>query len=191
MKLKIFFFCVLLAQLSVAQEYTLAPEDSYELAIDGTSTLHGWTAKASDITGVPESISVTDGVLAITPMSIVTQVMSLDGGRGPAMNSKIQKALKVDTNPEVIFAIEKQVQIELGSLTDEGVPITGALTVAGKTQEVELITQVKVEDDKLLITGSRDMKMSSFDIEAPSAMFGQIKTNDDITIRFSVHYSSK
>jgi len=190
MKLRILVLCIFLCQFSFGQEFQLAPENSTELAIDGTSTLHGWTATAGEIAGVPQSISIEEGTIKVDPFSIVTQVMSLDGGRGPAMNGKIQKALKSDTNPEVIFSIEEGLSIQLTDIPEDGFPVRGKLIIAGISHEVELLTSISQENNTLSISGKRDMKMSDFEIEPPSAMFGQIKTNDDITIRFTVSYIS-
>lgn len=190
MKLRILVLFVLITQFSFGQEFKLAAENATELAIDGTSTLHGWTATAGDVSGVPDAISVDEGSVHVDPFSIVTQVMSLDGGRGPAMNGKIQKALKSETNPEVTFSIEEALFIQMSDIPEDGFPVKGKLNIAGISQDVELLTTITQEENGLSITGKRDMKMSDFEIEPPSAMFGQIKTNDDITIRFTLSYIS-
>jgi len=174
--------------MSIGQDYHLAPEKSTELAIDGSSTLHAWTASAGKVSGVPSSISIDGESIVIEAFTILTEVVSLDGGRGPSMNEKIQKALKAQTHPEVTFVIGESFSIPISDLPDAGFPVKGELNIAGISHDVELLTTVTIEDKALMISGKRDMKMSDFDIEAPSAMFGQIKTNDDITIRFTVKY---
>jgi len=188
MKTKLFVLFVLIAHFSIGQEYQLAAENSTELVIDGTSTLHGWTATAAQVDGVPTSVNVTEGTVHIDPFSIETKVISLDGGRGPAMNGKIQKALKADSDPTVIFNIQESLAISLSDISEDGFPVKGSLSIGGITHDVEIVTTITQKDKTLMISGKRDMKMSEFDIEAPSAMFGQIKTNDDITIRFNIKY---
>ncbi len=194
MKQIIRLYCVvcfsLILQFGFCQTHTLSTEKASELAIIGTSTLHEWKAVAGEVRGIPETISLDGDLLSIDALTISASVESLDGGRGPSMNSKIQKALKNSTHPEVTFVVTDPIQMNMAEQDSKGYPIQGELSIAGETQSIELWTTVEMLEDKIHISGSKDMKMTSFKIEPPSAMFGQIKTNDDITIQFDVYYIS-
>ena len=180
----------LILQNGDCQTHSLSTEQASELAINGTSTLHEWKAIAGDVTGIPDQITLDGDILSIDALSIKAGVESLDGGRGPSMNSKIQKALKNSTHPHVTFVVTDPIQMNLAEQDPKGYPIEGELTIAGESKTIELWTTVEMLEEKIHISGSKDLKMTTFNIEPPTAMFGQIKTNDDITIQFDVHYIS-
>jgi len=66
---------------------------------------------------------------------------------------------------------------------------TGILSIAGNEQEVEVaVTGQLTAEGQLTFKGSKALKFSDFDIEPPSAMFGQIVCGDEITVHFEFHY---
>ncbi|MCB0855839.1 MAG: YceI family protein, partial [Bacteroidetes bacterium] len=66
----------------------------------------------------------------------------------------------------------------------------GQLTIAGVTKTITLNADCKVSDNgQITCTGSKKIKMSDYGIDPPTAMFGTIKTGDDLTIVFSAGFA--
>jgi len=189
--MKNFLLLVLLCCSSIAysQQSFSFPSDSIpSISITGTSTLHGWTVQAGEVTDFPSTIAfdISEGA-TIDSFGFSVKVMSLDGGRGASMNGKIQKALQASTSPSVQYK-----QAEIATLASkEGVWVltsTGVLSMAGAEKEISVEVTVEEKDGLLVFTGSKSLKMSDFNITPPSAMFGQIQTDDAITVEFEFRY---
>ena len=115
----------------------------------------------------------------------------MDGGRGPSMNKKIKKALKAATYPHVSFTQTEAIHLASKDDGNTVVNATGSLNIAGVEKVVTIELTATTQENQLVFTGKYPMKMSDFDIEPPSAMFGQIETKDDITIEFELIYQTK
>jgi len=174
-------FLVLVSAPLFAQdvEYVFA---DVEVKITGTSTLHDWTVEASEVIDYPESLMISSSAGEIDSFSFRVAVASMDGGRGPSMNNKIYKALLSDDHPYIHY-----VQTKPAVLAETG-DESSLISMAGVSQEYEVEVSVLSEGDQLQFTTARDIQLSDFGIEPPSAMFGQIKTGDDITVHFTFTY---
>ena len=162
-----------------------------KVSITGTSTLHGWTVNAGEIE-LPEKLTleIKEGA-NIDSFSFKVKVESLDGGRGTTMNKKINTALKAASHPMVIYT-QTQSAIVQNVQADNSFSLTsiGMLEIAGLTKEVEIqVNGQQSEGGQLRFKGSKDFKFSDFEIEPPSAMFGQIVCGEDITVHFELVYS--
>jgi polyisoprenoid-binding protein YceI len=67
--------------------------------------------------------------------------------------------------------------------------VNGNLTIAGVTRFVEMKAKVNmVGKGKLIFEGSQPIAMSDYGISAPTAIFGTLKTGNNITINFKVSF---
>jgi polyisoprenoid-binding protein YceI len=64
----------------------------------------------------------------------------------------------------------------------------GKLTIAGVSKDVWLagVTTVNPADMSVQTVGSLKIKMSEYNVEAPSFMFGAMKTGDEVSVQFNV-----
>ncbi len=170
-----------------AQVFQLV-EGSPVMSIVGSSTLHDWTVEAKQIEDYPAEVKLADLDLTIEEFSFRVAVESMDGGRGPAMNGKIKKALLAEQQPYVNYQMKDPVSVTLVEGVEVPFTAVGDLGIAGVSQTLDIEGGALLEDDKITFSGSKLMKMTDFGIEPPSAMFGQIKTGDDITVHFSFTY---
>ena len=61
--------------------------------------------------------------------------------------------------------------------------------MAGTSKEIEVTVNIQETDTGgLVLQGSKALKMSDFGITPPSALFGQIQTDDAITVHFEFVY---
>ncbi len=163
------FTTVLQAQVT----YTIDTSNS-SIWVEGTSTLRDWKAEVGNWEG---QITV-DGSGTIQTVDISLEVASLDGGRGPDMNDKIYKALKSSEQPEMTFSGKGTKATGDASLAAEG-----TFSMAGSTQPM-VVSATGSLDSKL--AGNIPIKLSDYQIEPPTAMFGTIVTHDDATIVFDI-----
>ena len=187
----LFLLIFSISWLAVAAQSNYTIDTIPTISIKGTSTLHDWTVAAGTVTDYPTSLTlgITDGA-RIDSFSFSVPVANLDGGRGPSMNAKIQKAFVVETNPTITY---QQVGTAAIKKDESGTTVTSAgnLTMAGVEKEIEVILLVSESAGVLILKGSKDLKMTEFGMTPPSAMFGQIQTADDITVHFEFLYRNK
>jgi polyisoprenoid-binding protein YceI len=97
--------------------------------------------------------------------------------------------LKYEEYPNITFEVT---QDKIESITDQNagsfqLNVTGNLNIAGYTREISLtLDGQKFGQDSLKFTGSFPIDMVTYEIEPPTAMFGQIKTGKDVTIDFEL-----
>jgi len=171
-----------------AQTFT-AIEDSVSVIVTGESTLHDWTVTVSGITNYPAELTLTpaEGEV-IDAFSIQIGVVSMDGGRGSAMNEKIHTALESTSFPSIIYTQSGTATIKQNDNSSFTIVSNGILNVAGASRNVSIEVIVIVNDGFLKLSAHQELKMSDFGIDPPSAMFGQIQTKDDIAVDIAFTY---
>lgn len=190
-----FLFFVCTSTIIWGQDIWQASTDdtSPEIVIKGSSTLHEWSAKAEIVTDYPSSLQFdSDKSLDIDGFEFKVAVESLDGGRGSAMNDKIYKALDATHHPHIHFRQTEPISLPNVSSSWKAVSdVTGELSMAGKTLPVTISLSVHRTADELIFSGSKALKMSDYGIAPPSAMFGQIVTEDDIVVHYTFYYKKQ
>ena len=170
------------------QNYSYPTDSLPSISISGTSTLHGWTVTAGEVTDFPTNLAFSLAeTQTIDSFSFSVAVMSLDGGRGASMNGKIQTALQATISPTIIYS-QSQPAALVKQADQWTLSSTGTLAMAGKEKAITVDVQLEERDGQLIFKGSKDLKMSDFEMTPPSAMFGQIQTHDDITVHFEFRY---
>lgn len=177
MLLLLFFVCPVTTQAQIGYKQV---GESY-ITIAGTSTLHDWTMTTNE----PE-IKVTfekgsDGKpTQLKTLSLNVSIQSLKSAH-KAMDKNAYSALKADKNKAITF------YLTTATIQNNSIQFSGNLSIAGVTKPLSLESSFLVNaDGSLNCTGKKALKMSDFSVEAPSFMFGSVKTGDDITISFNV-----
>ncbi len=197
MKKTILFFLIVGSSQLLFGQSAFTVDESSTVAVKGTSTLHDWESKTQTINGTylfnpsilgkkfPSSGSIVEEVKIVIP------VTSIKSERGDAMNNKTHNAFKYEANPDIIFTVTsdeiaaplKDDQFELN--------VKGDLTMAGHTEPIEIILSgTKVSNSQFRFTCSKPINMTTFNMVPPSAMFGQIKTGEEVTIVFDLLLNS-
>lgn len=171
--------------------YKLVSESTIE--IEGTSTIHDWEAEAETIN---MNANFVDSVLQaslpasgdfIKTLSLTIPVKSIESGKG-GMNSKIYGALKEKKHPNITYSFSSA---ELASTDEQAdsftLNTTGKLTIAGVTRTVNFPVEGKIIDgDSIRFDGSYKLNMTDYDVDPPSAVFGTIKSGEEVTITFNI-----
>jgi hypothetical protein len=175
--------------LSEGQTFVLSKTGT-AIAIRGTSSLHDWemdlTSFNSDLLLNQEG-SLIMGFDNVTFSCKATDIKS----ESSLMDKKAYDALKADYYPYITFT-----GISGTGLVTRGNGFTGnlkgKLNIAGKTKDVTIPFDGNFTDSKTInIVASADLNMSSFNIIPPTAMFGALKTGDEITVSFSLQFVQK
>ena len=161
--------------------------------LEGSSTLHPYkaTSHAVDVSvGLAPSVSpaafaagLRKGGLSTLVVKIPTK--SLKSPEGGMMNSALYKNLKADANPDISFKLASY-HVVGGQGSKIDIEATGALSVAGREQDVTLDAEGQVDGSKIHITGEKALKMTDFGIKPPVMMFGAIKTSDKVVIYYDL-----
>jgi polyisoprenoid-binding protein YceI len=106
-----------------------------------------------------------------------------------AMDKNTYKALKTDVNPNISFILTSAKITPLSGNNYE-VKCMGKLTIAGTTNNTEITGtgNYNPADKSFTVKGSKKMKMTDYKIKPPTAVFGTIKTGDDIAISYTIKF---
>jgi len=159
-----------------AQErFSLSSES--KLNIEGTSTVHDWSVTAKTL----EGYLISEGT---SPKEIDLQVAVADikSERGATMDKKMHAALQKESHPKVYFVLKE--------VKDESTMV-GTLTIGGNSQDVEVTTAIDVAHENIKISGEHGIELEDFNIEPPTAMFGQVIVGDKVIVKFDLVFSKE
>jgi len=166
----------------------LQPES--KLWIAGTSTVRSFQCKAASFdakiesTGDAAVAALLAGDKAVTTVVVTVPVEKLDCKNG-TMNEHMRKALKASQNPTVVFRVDAY---ELAR-SAEGIAVTlnGTLTLGGVAKPITVNAQAKPgENGTLLVSGTREVRMTEFGLKPPTLMLGTMKVDEKIKVGFDV-----
>ncbi|MBC7382545.1 MAG: YceI family protein [Bacteroidia bacterium] len=161
----------------------------YVVTIKGTSNLHGWEERVEIVTGDGIVNLNKDGSLDLENINIKMDVHSFKSDMGSVMNNNTYKALKADANPEIIFTLKVPVKSIQPKPNEKTISAKGNLTIAGITRFVDMPVKVFMQDQgKIAFYGFYSLKMTDYGVDPPTALFGTLKTGNEITINFKVNF---
>jgi polyisoprenoid-binding protein YceI len=166
----------------------LQPES--RLWIAGTSTVRSFQCQASAFdakiasTGANAVAAVLAGDKAVTVVEVTVPVERLDC-KNSTMNEHMRKALKAKDHPTVVF---RAANYELSRSNDTvSVTMNGSLTLGGVEKPVTIKAIAKPgANETLVVSGTREIRMTEFGLKPPSLMLGTMKVGEKITVGFDV-----
>ena len=164
-----------------AQEFDLINGES-SLKIMGTSSIHDWHETAENQSGQISFKDLAAGQIEQITINIVAE--SIKSGKR-SMDKNTYEALKTDKFKTISFRLT---EVKKTISKDNGVfdvNAIGDLTIAGVKKTIPLDFTVTITESKIKLTGEKKIKMTEFNIEPPTALFGTITTGDELTIEFS------
>jgi polyisoprenoid-binding protein YceI len=166
--------------------FKLSSAKEVVMNLSGTMPLHDWTMSAHGLSGEAKMAITTDNRLtAIQALTFSLPVHNLKGEQ-TAMDNDAYKALKADQYQDIVFRLISAT-IEPVNGKHYNVLARGTLTVAGVTREVVLKMDGNVaKDGAISFAGSEQVKMSDYNVERPSILFGVIKAGDLMTLTYNL-----
>ncbi len=169
-------FLSLWAILSGNAQYELNEAGSF-VYLEGTSSLHDWTAEAGKMNGTIDGVIEDQRVKRIDEARIAIPVTAMKSGK-EKMDENMYEALKAEKHPRITFQL-KDHKIHNGNIT-----VQGGLTIAGVTNPVEANVSQKGKNGHVKIAGEMTLKMSDFNVKPPEFLWGAFKTEDKVKVRF-------
>jgi len=186
------------ATAAAAQEtarVAVAPDS--KLWIDGTSNLHGWSCKADKIEASVDLDKVAAAQLDAAPpkalkrVEVKVPVKALKCGHG-AMDNNLYKALNADATPDVTYILAT-FEAAPGATSDTfTLKTVGSLNIAGKENQLAMdVVATRMPDGTVLAKGTVPIKMTDYGIKPPTALFGRLKTGDEVKVNFELSIGAK
>jgi hypothetical protein len=193
---KTFFYCLLLSiAVSLLCPISSNAQGGYHsktmiVTINGTSNLHDWEMKGSN--GTSDATFILDKAGKLTAITKLNFIMAVKGLKSEhtGMDNNTYKALKESKNPNMTFVLISAT-ITQTSENNYLLNCHGNLVIAGKTN----VTDIKAAgvynpaDRSFMISGVKKMKMTDYGVTPPKALFGTIRTGNDITIGYTVKFA--
>ncbi len=189
--LQIFFFafCCTSGTVAFAGPHA-ATLVAYKVTISGTSNLHDWDEQVNKVAAFANISRNTDGTLNIESFSVTMDVYSIKSHEGSIMDRNTYKALKAADHPEISYVLTApalSISINGGSYT---LTAKGSLTIAGVKKEVIMVVKILPENGKIVFEGNQKIAMTDYGITPPTAMFGALKTGNEITINYQMTFNN-
>jgi len=178
---------ILTSQISVAQTFEVNKSAS-KMEVLGTSNIHDWEILAKDFQGTINLEMENGQLVKISQLDFTVIAESLDSGKG-GMNKNIYKALDTDKYKTIIYKLVKVNNIDCTSKSQCKITTSGYLTIAGTKKMIDITFDSKISDGEIVLSGNKAIKMSSFNIDPPTALFGTITTGDEVNIKFQAVFN--
>ena len=194
--LTLFSFLILSPLAGIGQQYTFAPSST--CTVNGGSTLRDWSATSSSVQG---EVVFEKAFLKKSPPKAGSEVESAEfivpvqslKGRADAMNTKIYNAFKHEEHPNIQFELQSGV-VQKGSGVEAGAFVldcSGILKMAGVEKSVSFSLSGTTTDQGFQFIGDVPIDMTEYGIKPPSAMFGQIVVEPEISVNFELQLEKK
>ncbi len=174
------------AGTDVKSVYTLSKE--YTVGIHGTSNLHDWEEKVLTVTGDGIVNWNGDATFDLHALNIKMEVHSIKSTEGSMMDKNTYKALKADNYPQITFTLITPVKaVPAGT---HSIAANVNLSIAGITKAIDMtVTSAATANGNITFEGSKTIKMTDYGIKPPVALFGTMKTGNEITIHFKTVFT--
>ena len=165
--------------------YTIQSDS--KLWIDGTSNKNDWTVTATEVSGfVMKDAGGSIENPGIQKTEIVVPSAKILSRKSSIMDRLMKKSLKVQQHAEITYALT-HAEVEATTETGYTLKAMGELTLAGVTNEITMnVEGEELEDGQIRFKGSHSMLMSDYNIERPTAMYGALRTGDEVVVHFDL-----
>jgi polyisoprenoid-binding protein YceI len=180
-----------------AQDTRVAVSPESKLWIDGTSNLHSWSCKATSLDAAVDLDAVLATQIATAPpkalkrVQVKVPVKSLKCNHN-GMDGNVYKALKADQSPEISYILATFDAVPTEAKDSFTLHTVGTLVIAGTEKKVEMdVIATRLADGSVSAKGIVPIKMTDFGIQPPTAIFGRLKTGDEVKVNFELMVGSK
>jgi polyisoprenoid-binding protein YceI len=155
------------------------------MTVFGSSNVRDWTMDVTQINGSVALGETSGAVPAIQSIQVEIPVQQMVSDKD-RLQRHAHEALHKEDYPTISFAAS-DIEVTPAEADSFSVVASGKMTIKGNTHAVELTAKgAQQSDGTLNVVGEHELKLSTFDVERPSLMFGAIKVDDPIRIGFDV-----
>lgn len=170
--------------------------ENSEIIILGTSNVTDYQCKLFDLsnnTHIQISSTVFDHTIKLHNAIVLLKSKGFDC-ENKMMTSDFYHTIKGESHPTISVNFLQFTLVDAieNHPIQEQIPAKIAIQLAGITNYYSLLlSNLSVRSDELTVTGSVDLLMTDFDISPPTALFGAVKTADEIVIEFKITFRFK
>ncbi len=178
--------------------YALKLGEGSKLWLAGNSTLHAYESTATELllesdvvmgqkSAIPDAIySGIEAAGRVAGLRLTVPVRGLKSGI-VGFSGLMHKALKHKAHPNIIFVMKSYTVAKDAKQPDVFmITAEGDLTLAGVTNRLSITMTGLLEGDYAHVTGARDLLMTDFGVEPPTMMFGTIKADDKVVVKWDL-----
>jgi hypothetical protein len=184
---------ILMAIILVTVPSWLLAQSKYQsyggvkIVVEGTSNIHDWEMNASN--GTCNAVFSLNAAGGLSAMNSLGFAMAAEGLKSEhkAMDKNTYKAMNTEKYPLINF-FSSSCTLQSTGGNNFIIHSHGKLTISGVTKDVELTATAVFNpaDKSVSCTGSYKLKMTEYNVEPPSIMFGTIKTGNDLNIKYTL-----
>lgn len=169
--------------------FRLSNSKDVVMNLSGTTPVKDWSMTANGLSGeAVMGISKSGALASVQTLVFKLPVHNLKG-EVKAMDEDAYEALKADRHKEIVFKLI-DATVESQTAGSFLVSAKGRLSVAGVTRVVTLkMTAVMGRDGSISFSGAQKLKMSDYDVERPSVLFGAIKAANEMTLTYKLIFN--
>jgi len=175
----------------------VAVESDSKLWIEGTSNLHGWSCKATSLEAAIDLDAAAAAQVSVAPpkslkrVQIKVPVKSIKCGHG-GMDDNLYKALKADASSDITYIMATFDAMPAEAKDSFTLHTAGTLTIAGKENSISIdVVATRMADGTVKATGMVPIKMTDYGIQPPTAIFGRLKTGNEVKVNFELSVGAK
>jgi polyisoprenoid-binding protein YceI len=107
------------------------------------------------------------------------------------MDDNLYKALKADETSEISYILAT-FDAAPGDADAFTLKTNGTLAIAGKENKLTMdVVATRLPDGTVKATGMVAIKMTDFGIKPPTAMFGTLRTGDEVRVNYALTVGAK
>jgi len=181
--------------LSMTGIAPLTAQDLYEvnnnskttsITVSGTSNIHDWNMTSPTLLCNAQMTfdnAASVAKLNVSRLEFSVAVKTLKSGK-EKMDDKTYRALKANKYSTITFKLISAMAVQYKK-DAFNILSSGTLTIAGVTRQIDLTVACQVKPDgSIICVGSKKLKMTDYNVDPPTALFGTIASANDITISF-------
>ena len=162
--------------------WTIAPSSTAGYRVD--EVLNGADVTVAGVTDqVTGTVVVADGDLADADVIVDVASITTDSGRRDSYFR--DNVMDVDANPTATFSVTEVADLPEVTGTPVTVPVTGELTLAGVTQQVQTEISVVRTAGGIDVSGSVPVAFDYYGIDPPN--LGFVRVDDQGAVEFLLH----
>lgn len=159
-------------------KYVTGPKP--ELKVSGTSTLHDWEMISDEATGEALLVLEEGKLQGVEKLSLQMPAESIKSGKN-GMDKNTYAALNTKKYKEVRFVLSKITPAGANTWKAEG-----NFTIAGVTRPAAFEVKSSPSGADYRFQGKHPFKLTDYKIDPPTAIFGTVKTGNEVAIHFDI-----
>lgn len=185
---------LLTAGAAIGQDMQLNTQDSPSMHLYGEANIKSWDAAITEVNGSLtlqniENITVeTLSPEAFQNLTLTIPVKGIEAESG-GLTKNLHKYLKGDDYPNITFELNNVSDITAQADGSLLITASGVITAAGSDNPVEMQVTANVNNNGIQFAGEQELLMTDFGIDPPTAVFGTIRSRDEIRIEFDVTFN--